>query len=314
MKLRLLAYSLLALLGVLALQDLAYLGHAYMQLGSTFHPHAGLEVMTAGPAMEILSGYVTQPNTALTAWTMASGDSLQIRNSPDASKEISLLTMWADNQVAGYMGVRSPRFHDNTKGYRARATVSDVVPLFPLGVKQRLYGQDVLIVEHSGSNTAGDLESGSLLMYYEDLPGSSARFITPDELRKRWVHCRPVENTLALGTAGGYSGAEAINAEEDPLIANTDYALVGYLVDTECCTVTWKGIDTGNLRVGGPGNETLRHVTANWFIRLSDAFGKPLIPVFNSANKAGITLEGVQDENGADPLVNSILVQLSPSR
>jgi hypothetical protein len=148
--------------------------------------------------------------------------------------------------------------------------------------------------------------------YYEDLPGISARFITPAELMKRGVNHVSVENTIALGTAGGWSGAEAINAETDLLKANRDYALVGMTVDTECAAVAVRGPDTGNLRIGVPGNPTLKHLTANWFMRLSDLFGLPLIPVINSNNKGGTQVDGVQDENGADPLVNTHWVELAP--
>ena len=74
----------------------------------------------------------------------------------------------------------------------------------------------------------------------------------------------------------------------------------------------WRGADTGNLGIGGPGNETLRHVTREWFVRLTERFGIPLIPVFNYANKAGILLDGAQDENGADTTVTSIFAELAP--
>ena len=40
----------------------------------------------------------------------------------------------------------------------------------------------------------------------------------------------------------------------------------------------------------------------------------PLIPVFNSANKAGILVDAAQDENGTDVNVNSFFVELSPVR
>jgi len=37
-----------------------------------------------------------------------------------------------------------------------------------------------------------------------------------------------------------------------------------------------------------------------------------MIPVFNSANKAGILIDGAQDENGADVTVQSIFAELAP--
>ena len=47
-------------------------------------------------------------------------------------------------------------------------------------------------------------------------------------------------------------------------------------------------------------------------INLSRAYGLPLIPVINSANKAATNLDGAQDENGGDPTVSHIYMQLTP--
>ena len=79
---------------------------------------------------------------------------------------------------------------------------------------------------------------------------------------------------------------------------------------TECAAVRWQGVDTGNLGVGGPGQEVLKALTGNWFAMLSDAYGLPLIPVFNSANKAGILVDAAQDENAAAVRLTSLFVEL----
>jgi len=265
-----------------------------------------------GSALEIITGRVVAPGTTFTDWTMAVGDSLTIRNAP-LEKRVLLLQAWADNQAAGTLRIKSTKLHDNTEGIRLNITPGDPQPLLADGYPQVLVPQDTLTVQHTGSATAGDIEQGSLLIWYEDLPGAAARFITPDELKRRMVHVFTVENTLSLGTAGGYSGEEAINAEFDLFKANTDYALLGYIVSVECCSVGWRGSDVGNLRVGGPGDEVNRHITRNWFVRLSQAYGLPLIPVFNSANKSAIMIDGAQDENGADTTVTSIMAELTPA-
>jgi hypothetical protein len=268
-------------------------------------------VLTAGPALQIVVGFVTAPSTTLTAWTLAAGDSLQIANC-DFTKVVRLLSMWSDQQTAGFLGVRSPKLHDAVRGIRVKSIAATVTPLLPLGTYQKLFPQDVLTVEQSGSATAGDIETGALLVHYEDLPGVSARFITYDELMKRGVNTKSVENTLALGTAGGYSGSVAINATEDLMKANTDYALAGYECDVECAAVGWKGPDTGNVRLGGPGNPSLKHLTGTWFVRLAREYGLPLIPIINSANKGATFIDGVQDENGADSVVSSHFIELAP--
>lgn len=263
-----------------------------------------------GKALELLSGYATAPSTTFTALTMASGNSATIRAATPGSN-IQLLNAWTDNQTAGNFRIRSPRLHDNVQGIRLNALASNTQPLLPLGVKIPLIEQDTLTMEITGSGTGGDIESAAVLIYYDDLPGVEGRFLTAAELAQRAVDYVTVENTLSLGTGGGYTGEEAINAEFDLLRANTDYALVGYIVSAECAAVRWRGVDSGNIGVGGPGIVGVPHLTSRWFIELSEKHDIACIPVFNSANKSGILLDGVQDENGTDVTVTTILAQLA---
>lgn len=262
-----------------------------------------------GKGMQVISGFVTAPSTTLTAWTMASGDTLAIRNTPEGNP-IHLLNAWCDNQAAGFLRIRSALLHDNVVGITAGIMASEVLPLMPMGMGQTLKPQDLLTVEQSGSATASDIESGSLLVYYNELPGADARLSTYGQIVNRIESYMYVTNTLASGTAGGYSGEEAINAEVDQWKANRDYALLGYLTGVECGTIGWRGPDTSNLRVGGPGNELQRDVTANWFVTLSMATGLACIPIINAANKAATLIDCTQDENGADPIVTSIFALL----
>lgn len=262
-----------------------------------------------GRAMELIAGQATAPDTTQTALTMNAGTTLTVRNAPFES-EILLLQAWSDVQGAGKLRIRSPRLHDNVQGLRFDTVVSDVCPLLPRAMPQRLQPQDTLTVDLSGSATAGDIESAALLLYYSDLPGVDAQFLTPDEVRARARNVVTVENTLATGTTGGFSGEEALDAEFDLLKANTEYALVGYLVDTECLLVRWRGADVGNLGVGGPGSDDRRELTEHWFVNLSEWYGLPMVPVFNASNKSGILIDSHQDENGADVTVTSILVEL----
>ena len=263
-----------------------------------------------GKGMQVVTGFVTAPSTTFTAWTMASGDTLAVRNCPENAR-IHLPTFWADNQAAGFLRIRSALLHDNVIGMTAGIVASEVYPLTPCNQGQLLKSQDLLTVEQTGSAVAGDIESGSLLVYYEDLPGASARLARWQDIMGRIESYMLVTNTLASGTAGGYSGEEAINAEVDQWKANRDYALLGYLTGVEACTIGWRGPDTSNLRVGGPGNETNRELTRNWFADLSMYTGLATIPIVNAANKAATLIDCVQDENGADPIVTSIFALLS---
>lgn len=263
-----------------------------------------------GKGMQVVSGFVTAPSTTYTAWTMGSGDSLSVRNCPEGAK-IHLITMWADNQAAGFLRVRSALLHDNVVGMTAGIVAAQVYPITPCNSGQLLKPQDLLIVEQTGSATGGDIESGSLLVYYENLPGADARLASWAQIQNRIESYMYVTNTLASGTAGGYSGEEAINAEVDQWKANRDYALLGYLNGAQACTIGWRGPDTSNLRVGGPGLETNRNLTRNWFADLSNYTGLATIPIINAANKAATLIDCTQDENGADPIVTSIFALLT---
>lgn len=263
-----------------------------------------------GRALELLSGRVTAPGTTLTALTMNAGNSLNVRNAADGSR-VELIQAWVDSQGSDIFRIRSPLMHDNVQGLRFRHVSSEVDPLMPDGFIQPLQPQDTLVVELAGSATAGDIENAAMLIYYEDLPGVDGRFMTPEEVKEKLLNLVTVENTLSLGTAGGYSGEEAIDAEFSLLKANVDYALLGYHVSAECAAVRWRGADTGNMGVGGPRNEASKQLTSRWFVFLSEALGVGLIPVFNASNASAFLLDGVQDENGADVIVTSILAELS---
>lgn len=258
-------------------------------------------------ALNLLSGFVTAPSTTATAVTMGAGDSNTVKNAPRAPY---LIAAWGDWQTAGLLQIRSPRLHDAVRGIRLEGVASEVWALLYPPAVQALVPQDQLTIEMTGSATAGDIESFGALFYYPSLPGSDGRYLTYNQLLSRIVNIVGVDNTLALGTGGGYSGEEAINADVDLLKANTDYAIIGYTVTAECCSIGWRGPDTGNVRVGGPGNDTGKIETRTWFSDLARATGMPLIPVFNSANKASTLVDGVQDENGTDTTVTTILAQL----
>lgn len=263
-------------------------------------------------ALDTITGFVTAPGATLTAWTMASGDSLTVRNC-DFTKKVRLLDSWFWNQAAGVARIRSPKLHDNVQGLRWRVPGNSLAfPLQPPYAPQVLYPQDTLIVEQSGSAVGGQIETGSLLVWYEDLPGAQANLIGLDDLSKRAIELFTVESNITAGTAGGYSGGQAINANFDQFKANEWYALIGYETDAQASTITWKGIDTANLRVSGPANQTQRQLTREWFYTLTQRTGLPCIPVFNAANKFGITIEVVNNQAALSPNVNSIFVHLQP--
>lgn len=263
-----------------------------------------------GKALEIISGRVTAPGATITAVTMNTGNSNQVRNAA-LNSDIRLMMIWQRNNAAGISRIRSPKLHDNVQGIRNRVVANEVGGVMVPGSYQKLVAQDTLTIELSGSAVGGEIETSHALVYYSDLPGSDARFIDPTELLRRQVNYLGNEVSITAGATGDYTGQVAINANFDLLKANTDYAIVGYTVNVLCNAVRFTGPDFGNLGLGGPGLATQRWYTERWFYHLSQQFGMPLIPVFNSANKGGTLVDVVQNQAAAAVVVTLSLFELA---
>lgn len=263
-----------------------------------------------GKALEIITGRATAPGATLTAVTMSTGNSATVRASaPDTSAW--LLSAWALNQAAGQLQLRSPLLHDNVRGMRFQIPAATPRPVFHSLPAQRLFSHDTLTIELSGSAVAADQEQMGALIYYDDLPGVNATFLSPEDVWSRAVNIVTVENTITTGAGGGYTGEELLNAESALLRSNTEYALVGYNVRVNCNAVRWRSSDWGNLGVGGPGIVSGTEITSHWFEQLSYIHDKPLIPVFNSDNIGSLLIDAMVDENATAIPVSTILVQLT---
>lgn len=263
-----------------------------------------------GAGFEVVSGRATNPGASFTALTANTGDSFTVRNA-SLQSGVFLENIWAFGAAAITGRLRSPRLHDNVQGVRVKAPAADSRPRLPFKFSNRLVPQDALIAEMTGGAAETDLMSW--LVYYVDIPGIAARLYSWDELLPRVVEFVTVETSHSTGaTVGDYGGGVALNATFDLLKANTDYALIGYLVDTACGTVGWRGPDTGNLRVGGPGINNATE-TREWFVWNSERDGRPYIPVINSANKAGTTVDLTHNAAGTTIIVESIFAELAPA-
>lgn len=262
-------------------------------------------------ALDIVSAFTTAAGAAGTAAAAAAGDSLAIRNTTFDNKPI-ILQYWAKNQVAGFGQFTHPSGNDVVRDFRAQVGIGTPLPLFSPGLGEPVEPQELLGVTIAGSAVAGDIETNHFQIYYPDLPGTAARFIDVDAMVNRAVNQVTIFDTTTATAGGAYGGSRALNAASDLLRANTDYALLGAHVTVLCGALTVRGVDSGNLRVGIPGMPLRPDITGTWFVQLTEQFGIPLIPVFNSANKAGIFIENITDENLAAVPFSLILVQLSP--
>lgn len=259
-----------------------------------------------GLALDVNVGQVTN-SVALVNVTPASGDTFTVRNfNNPASARLENIIIKGGQVTTGR--VLSPMFHDNVRGITALSAQAPTQFTLPRESGQPLTAQDVLTVQaNSGAANSSVI---ALQSYYSDLPGVSQRLHSWSDIAGLVRSIKPVEvDVVASATIGNWSDT-VITATENLLHANTDYALLGYAVDTACAVVAIKGPDTSNLRCGGPGS-VLQDTTANYFVELSDYHGAPHVPVFNSANAGSTFVSVVDNAAGTAVKVQLILAELS---
>lgn len=229
-------------------------------------------------------------------------DSATFFNVPQGSNAY-LAEIWAvDNLHACEISITASRFHDQTFGIRgsvtsgaATAPVNRSVCLSPIGCDQPIFPSDILSVQANG--TAADDVIVTITVYYPDLPGIKARLATPEYVRQNTKNLVGINANLTPGD--GVAGtAVALNASDNRLHANTDYALLGYTCNLAFGSLTVSGIDTGNLKVGGPVLGLPEH-DAMMYYDLAKAYNAPLIPIINSNNAGSTTLVGCGTDVGA---------------
>lgn len=233
-------------------------------------------------AIDTVLGAAHNPSTTATAITMATGDSLTVRNFSPPS-QCWLEKIMRGGAATSTIQIKSPTLHDNVEGLQYISNESPSQFFFPKGAAQVMRAQDNLTVTTTGGTNEYDLVA--LGLYYTDLPGIAARLRMPADVLPHAKQYKVIQVACTAAATPGTWVDTASNATEDLLVANTDYAVLGYLTDVACTVVGVKGIDTGNLRVCGPGTASSRDTT-NYFLDWSEREGRPHVPIFNSANKA----------------------------
>jgi hypothetical protein len=226
----------------------------------------------------------TNPGAPGIVGTPNVGDSFTVRNFQQTNNA-RLMAMIRQGATEGFVRVRSALLHDFVRGIMFTPSETPAASLLPRYAGQYLHPQDVLTVELSGG--AAEVDAGALSIYYDDVPGVAARLHSWGDIAGIIKNIKPVEVDFNTSATAGAWVDTVITTTENLLHANTDYAVLGYIVDVAVCAFGVKGIDTGNLRICGPG--VLRsEVTNNWFVEQSLQSGLPHIPVINSANAGGI--------------------------
>lgn len=200
------------------------------------------------------------------------------------------------------------RFHDQVLGIvgwvpsgAALAPVNRPVSISPPGYDQPIYPSDVLKVRALG--TASDAVNLSLILYYADLPGISAKLRTSQAVKAATVNLVGVDVTVnpASLSQGDWSSGVSISAAGRRLDAGKYYALLGFTSPIPLAMVGVRSFETGNMRVGGPVLADGDHDAA-LIGDLADLYGTPLIPVIAGDNQDTVTVFA------ADPAAGSTTI------
>jgi hypothetical protein len=171
--------------------------------------HALKQNITGGGSFEALSA--------------GTGDSFSVPNFAQGSRA-SLLEVWGGISAhAGEFDIRSPDFHDNTRGLRMAYTFNPTLSgadgdpqlLLPPRVVQPLYASDVLTVEVNGTNT--DNVALDYLAYYENLPGADQRLMNWTEVQARTIDNLGIRVSVTAGATGDYGSNRTLNQDEHRL-------------------------------------------------------------------------------------------------
>lgn len=251
---------------------------------------------------------------AFEALAPGTGDSATFFNVPQGSQAY-IAEIWAVNTAnPAEVSLTASRFHDQVRGIRVNVPDGDLTAptnrpalVSPPGFDQPIFPSDVLSVQANG--TALDDTNVTLILRYDDIPGVSARLASYDYVQSAMRNLVGIRVSPTSG-AGDWGATRAINADDNRMHANTDYALLGWTTSVPAAAIGVSGIDTGNLKVGGPALALAEH-DAYFFATLSHFYQQPFIPIINS-NNAGSTNIQVANPTGAAAInVDLLLAELT---
>ncbi len=234
----------------------------------------------------------------------ATGDSATFFNVPIGSAAFLGEAWGVDDASPAELSLTASRFHDQVFGIRVSmpdgstlAPTGRSVNVSPVGLDQPIFPSDVLTVQANGTN--GDNVNATLILYYPDIPGISANLVSYGQIKGSLKNLVGINVPITTGS-GDYGATVALNAADNRLHANTNYAVLGFTADIPVSSMFIQGVDTGNLRVGGPVLADPEH-DAYMFVDLDRSLNIPggLIPVINSNNAGSTVLAGAATSGGA---------------
>lgn len=258
-------------------------------------------------AIQTISGFFTAAGAGTNVATPAPGDTFNVP-SFDINNKARLLQMYASGATTDFVRFRTPRAHDNNQGLRLRVGTILAAELLPWWVSEVVYPADTPTVEIDATGAG----TGAVLVDYEfdDLPGVSPRLANLADIQSRIVHIMGCEVDVTSGAIGAWGASAALNGNFDNFEAGADYAWLGYTLTTACHGLAVTGKDTGNLKIGGPGNADPRW-TSDYFVYMSEQTGRACIPIIAANNKASTVLQNVDIAAATATKATLLLAQLA---
>lgn len=259
-------------------------------------------------AIDTVLGVVTMASSAAkAALVAATGDSFTIRNFPQTQHA------WLDqvaikSAASATLNITSPLLHDDVEGIQIITAEAPSELALPRQIQQLLYPQDTLTVQALGGNS--DVIAAILGVYYDGVPGLSARLYNPGDVAGMIQNIKVLEVAMTTAAAAGAWETAVFTTTENLLKANTDYAVLGYISDVAVLCVGLQGTETGNLKIAGPGT-TRTFDTSEFFVQRSLQTGRPHIPVINAANSGSLYAVAADSADSTAVKVQLILGQLS---
>lgn len=248
---------------------------------------------------------------AFEALAAGTGDSLQVPAFEEGSNAYILEAWGATSAAAADFDIRSPSLADNIRGlrlaYQNKPAAGNVQNFLHGPVRQPLYKTDNLIAEVNG--TATNNVGLNFLAYFENLSGADQRLVSFAEIQPSIVNTLGIFVNVTAGAAGDWGATRALNADDDRLQANTDYAILGATSQIAAESLAITAPETSNRKIGMPLLVDA-WAAAQWFARLSQNYQLPMIPVINSNNKGQVLLQCADSAGATVPHPTLILAEL----
>lgn len=265
-----------------------------------------------GLAIETIAGRAVNPGAALPGaqLTANTGNSFTVRSANESGK-VTLQDQWAKGLAGGVFNIHSPRMHDNTTCLSIPYGVNVPIGALAEAPATPLVPNDPLLAFITGG--AAETDCGFATIAYSDLDGINAVLATEADIVNRIRNLLTVRVTVTgATTVGDWSAGTALNATDDKLHADETYAVLGMFPTLQVGAVAIAGADTGNLRIGLPGDAAALSFDCRYYFLLqSRVSGEPFIPVIKANNKGSTLLFQCDNAAGAANDVFVFLAELS---